>query len=63
MPLMVVWGGLDRFFPIAHAYAAVDAVPSTRLLVLPDSGHWPHMQEPDVFNSELTAFLKGSAGE
>jgi pimeloyl-ACP methyl ester carboxylesterase len=63
MPIMVVWGGLDRFFPIARAYAAVDAVPSTRLFVLPDSGHWPHMQEPEVFNLELTAFLNGSAGE
>ena len=56
MPLMVVWGGRDRFFPVAHAYAAADMVPSTRLLVLPEAGHWPHMQEPDVFNAELIMF-------
>ena len=61
MPLMVVWGGRDRFFPVAHAYAAADMVPSTRLLVLPEAGHWPHMQEPDVFNAELIMFLNGSS--
>lgn len=61
MPIMVVWGGRDRFFPLSHAYAAADAVPSAKLLVLPDAGHWPHMQEPGVFNPELTAFLNGSA--
>ena len=60
MPLMVVWGGLDRFFPVAHAYAAAEMLPSTRLLILPHSGHWPHMQEPDVFNAEVTTFLNGS---
>ena len=63
MPLMVVWGGRDRFFPVAHAYAAAEMVPSTRLLILPHSGHWPHMQEPDVFNAEVIAFLNGSASE
>ena len=61
MPIMVVWGGRDRFSPLSHAYAAADAVPSAKLLVLPDAGHWPHMQEPGVFNPELTAFLNGSA--
>ena len=61
MPLMVVWGGRDRFFPVAHAYAAADMVPSTRLLVLPEAGHWPHMQEPDIFNAELIMFLNGSS--
>ena len=63
MPLMVVWGGRDRFFPVAHAYAAAEMVPSSRLLILPHSGHWPHMQEPDVFNAELIAFLNGSPSE
>jgi pimeloyl-ACP methyl ester carboxylesterase len=61
LPLMVVWGGRDRFFPVAHAYAAGDMVRSTRLLVLPEAGHWPHMQESDVFNAELIMFLNGSS--
>ena len=61
MPLMVVWGGRDRFFPVAHAYAAAEVVPTAKLLVLPEAGHWPHMQEPEAFNAGLTAFLNGSA--
>ena len=61
MPLMVVWGGRDRFFPVAHAYAAAEKVPTARLLVFPEAGHWPHMQEPEAFNSALIAFLNGSS--
>ena len=61
MPLMVVWGGRDRFFPVAHAYAAAAKVPTARLLVFPEAGHWPHMEEPEAFNSALISFLNGGS--
>jgi pimeloyl-ACP methyl ester carboxylesterase len=63
MPITVVWGGRDRFFPVSHAYAAAEMVPTAKLLVLPEAGHWPHMQEPEVFNNELIAFLSGSSAD
>jgi len=36
MPIMVAWGGRDRFFSLAHVYAAADDVPSVKLLGLPE---------------------------
>ncbi|WP_406055411.1 alpha/beta fold hydrolase [Kribbella sp. NBC_00889] len=39
MPVLVVHGGLDPVFPLAHGEAIRDAVPNGRLVVLPDVGH------------------------
>ena len=59
MPLMIVWGALDPVFPSKHAYAAAEAAPQARFLFFPDAGHWPHMEEAERFNAEVTAFLNG----
>lgn len=59
MPLMIVWGALDPVFPPKHAHAAAEAAPGSRLLFLPEAGHWPHMEEAERFNAEVAAFLLG----
>ena len=59
MPLMIVWGALDLVFPPKHAQAAVEAAPGSQLLFFPNAGHWPHMEEAERFNAEVTAFLLG----
>ena len=61
MPLMIVWGALDPVFPSKHAQAAAEAAPASRLLFFPNAGHWPHMEESERFNAEVTAFLHGEA--
>ena len=60
MPLMIVWGALDPVFPPRHAYAAAEAAPDARFLFFPNAGHWPHMEEAERFNTEVTAFLEGT---
>lgn len=59
MPLMIVWGALDPVFPPKHAHSAAKAAPGSRFLFFPDAGHWPHMEEAERFNAEVTAFLAG----
>ena len=59
MPLMIVWGALDPVFPPKHAHAAAETTPGSRFLFFPDAGHWPHMEEAERFNAEVTAFLLG----
>jgi pimeloyl-ACP methyl ester carboxylesterase len=56
-PALVVWGDCDRYIPssFADAYAAAlggEAEP----LHLPDAGHWPWYDRPDVID-RITAFL------
>jgi pimeloyl-ACP methyl ester carboxylesterase len=39
VPTLVVHGGEDPAFPVAHAFALARAIPGARLLILPDAGH------------------------
>lgn len=57
MPLMLVWGARDSVIPVTHAYAAAERLPSARLVVYEDCGHWPQMERAADFNRELTDFL------
>lgn len=47
LPLLVVWGERDAIIPVEHARELAAAVPSARLEVFAQSGHFPHLTEPD----------------
>jgi pimeloyl-ACP methyl ester carboxylesterase len=56
-PTLVAWGRHDRTVPFAHS-EGVAASLGARLLVLEESGHTPHLEQPEVFEPELIAFLR-----
>ncbi len=47
LPMLVVWGARDAIIPLSHGTALAAAVPSARLEVFAQSGHFPHLTEPD----------------
>jgi pimeloyl-ACP methyl ester carboxylesterase len=47
LPLLVVWGAKDAIIPVEHGRAVCEAVPAARLEVFAQSGHFPHLTEPD----------------
>jgi pimeloyl-ACP methyl ester carboxylesterase len=57
MPLLIVWGDRDPIIPIEHGRAAHEAVPHSRLVEIPGAGHWPMLDQPDVFAGELADFI------
>ncbi|HRB04913.1 MAG TPA: alpha/beta fold hydrolase [Ilumatobacteraceae bacterium] len=57
LPTLIVWGEHDDIIPVAHGYAAHEAVPGSRLCVLYGVGHFPHAEAPDRFLEVLTHFL------
>jgi len=57
MPTMIMWGGRDLIIPVDHAYVAHAAMPGSRLELFPESGHFPHSEEPDQFVRVLRDFL------
>jgi hypothetical protein len=59
-PTLIVWGALDTVIPVAHAYAGHAAIPGSRLEIFEQSGHFPHMDEPDRFARALLSFLTTS---
>jgi 4,5:9,10-diseco-3-hydroxy-5,9,17-trioxoandrosta-1(10),2-diene-4-oate hydrolase len=56
-PTLVIWGGCDYVLPAHQAQAAVDLLPNGRLVVLPDCGHLPHVEQPERFAAVLNDWL------
>jgi len=56
-PTLVVVGEEDVITPVPDATALHDAIPGSRLAVLPEAGHLPNLETPDAFDAVLTRFL------
>jgi pimeloyl-ACP methyl ester carboxylesterase len=48
LPVHVIWGQSDRIVDTAHAHAFADAVPLSRLTILPATGHLPQLETPET---------------
>jgi pimeloyl-ACP methyl ester carboxylesterase len=57
IPFLIVWGERDPIIPAEHALAAHRLVPSSRLELFPDAGHFPHLDDPLRFVRLLTDFM------
>jgi pimeloyl-ACP methyl ester carboxylesterase len=57
MPTLIVWGEQDRVIPVAHAHAAHNLIPGSRLEIHPDAGHFLPVDHASWFVDVLTTFL------
>jgi pimeloyl-ACP methyl ester carboxylesterase len=57
MPTLVVWGASDRVFPESQARDAAARLHEGSLAVIPDCGHMPHVECPDLFVAALNEFF------
>ncbi len=57
IPFLLVWGERDSMIPVAHGRAAHALVPTSRLEVFPEAGHFPHLDEPQRFIEVLGDFM------
>ncbi|MFY1621026.1 alpha/beta fold hydrolase [Micromonospora sp. WMMD736] len=56
-PTLIVGGGRDRLVPVASLEDVADAIPGARWEIMPDAGHHPMFEQPEVFNALLIEFL------
>ncbi len=63
MPTLLIWGDHDRIIPVAHGYAAHEAIPGSRLEVLEGIGHYPHAEAPAAVVTIIDDFLDVAAAE
>lgn len=56
-PVLTVWGANDAILPVSQARAAKSVLPSAEVSIMPECGHWPHMEKPELFNHTLIQFL------
>jgi pimeloyl-ACP methyl ester carboxylesterase len=56
MPALVVWGLKDPYLPARFGRAYAEALPDAQLIELPDAGHWPWLDRPEVID-RVVSFL------
>ncbi len=57
IPCLVVWGAGDPYIPVSFADRQRSPFPSAEVHILPDSGHWPFIDDPPAVAELLTDFL------
>ena len=58
-PLLAVWGEDDMVIPPVREEDVRRVAPESTVYVMPECGHWPHMEKPEEFNDIFTRFLSG----
>jgi len=56
VPTLVLWGARDGWYPPGLAAQWVDRLPAATLEVVPEAGHWPWLDRPEVAE-RIAAFL------
>ncbi|WP_033338368.1 alpha/beta fold hydrolase [Catenuloplanes japonicus] len=59
-PVLVVAGGADYSAGMAPVRAVADLFPHGRAVTIPDSGHYPWVEQPDAFRTAVDAFLSAT---
>lgn len=59
VPVLTIHGIKDPSCPIDGSRFWVSSLRNARILVIPNAGHMPFVEDPDLFYSAVDAFLKG----
>ena len=54
---MGIYGMKDKIVAPTQANIISSTVPASRVTMMPDSGHFPMLDEPEAFNNQLAEFL------
>ncbi|MFT5291161.1 MAG: pimeloyl-ACP methyl ester carboxylesterase [Planctomycetota bacterium] len=58
-PTLLLWGAEDVAYPVEYyGQRFADAIPRAELVILPNTGHYPHEERPGEVVRILTAFLE-----
>ena len=56
VPTMLIWGASDGVVPVAYAEAYGAMIPGAMLTVIPEAGHLPQVEQPDLFLQHVLSF-------
>jgi len=57
VPTMIVWGDDDQIVPIAAGRDYAAKIKGARMVVIPQSGHGPMIEQPQAFLNAVSGFL------
>jgi pimeloyl-ACP methyl ester carboxylesterase len=58
VPVLIIHGEADQIIHVSQAEAMREAIPNSRLVVLPGAGHLPNLEQADAFNEAVWDFLQ-----
>ena len=59
VPTLVAWGVEDKFLPSRYAELWHEKVPQAAVELIPECGHLPHIEKPDVLARSIISFVGG----
>ena len=59
VPTLLIWGEADTRSPIAVAHQFHEAIPGSKLAIIPGAGHVSNMEQPELFNAAVRNFCLG----
>ncbi|MBF6341432.1 alpha/beta hydrolase [Nocardia abscessus] len=62
VPALVVEGARDKLLPAGWSAQIAEQIPDGRAVVVPDAGHCPQIEQPEVVNDLLLTFLREQPG-
>jgi pimeloyl-ACP methyl ester carboxylesterase len=60
-PVLLAWGGDDKFMPLEHARRLAAQVPDGRVEVIPDSYTFTPEDQPDALAAEIAKFIRAES--
>lgn len=57
LPVQLIWGDRDPIIPVSHGHATHEAIPGSRLAIIPGVGHYPHVENPTAVERVLLDFM------
>jgi len=61
VPTLLIWGELDARSPLNVARQFEEAIPNTKLTVIPGAGHMSNLERPKQFNDAVREFCRAHA--
>jgi len=58
LPVLVITGDTDRIVPTEYSVRLAGELPQATLVVIPEAGHVPHEERPDLFLQAVDDFLE-----
>ena len=58
VPTLLIWGQLDARSPLSVARQFEQAIPDTKLVVIPGAGHVSNLEQPGPFNDAVREFCR-----
>ncbi len=57
VPTLIIWGDKDKMTPISDAYLMNKKIPNSKLEILKNIGHAPHLECPEVLAKKIHKFI------